>query len=82
MRRFQPLLNMLGSNITTLNGTMTPDSNKFNRDIGLELPWCWLSMLCANHPLGYNNSMHYPPVILLFTLCLLYYQESSTSVDP
>ncbi len=52
---------------------MTPDNNKFNRDIGLELPWCWLSMLCANHPLGYNNSMHYPPVILLFTLCLLYY---------
>ncbi len=28
---------------------MTPD-NKFNRNIGLELPGCWLSMLCANHP--------------------------------
>ncbi len=24
---------------------MTPDNNKFNRDIGLELPGCWLSML-------------------------------------
>ncbi len=26
---------------------MTPDNNKFNRDIGLELPGCWLSMLRA-----------------------------------
>ncbi len=31
---------------------MTPDNNKFNRDIGLELPGCWLSMLRANHPPG------------------------------
>ncbi len=28
---------------------------KFNRDIGLELPECWLSMLRANHPPGYNK---------------------------
>ncbi len=28
---------------------MTPD-NKFNRDIGLELPGCWLSMLRAKYP--------------------------------
>ena len=34
---------------------MTPDSNKFNRDIGLELPGCWLSMLHANHPPGHNK---------------------------
>ncbi len=34
---------------------MTPDNNKFNRDIGLELPGCWLSMLRANHPPGYNK---------------------------
>ncbi len=33
---------------------MTPD-NKFNRDISLELPGCWLSMLRANHPPGYNK---------------------------
>ncbi len=33
---------------------MTPD-NKFNRDIGLEIPGCWLSMLRANHPPGYNK---------------------------
>ena len=33
---------------------MTPN-NEFNRDIGLELPGCWLSMLCANHPPGYNK---------------------------
>ncbi len=26
-----------------------------NRDIGLELPGCWLSMLHANHPPGYNK---------------------------
>ncbi len=32
---------------------MTHDNNKFNRDIGLEV--CWLSMLCANHPPGYNR---------------------------
>ncbi len=44
---------------------MTPDNNKFNRDIGLELPRCWLSMLHANHPPGF----------LLFTLCLLYHNE-------
>ncbi len=31
---------------------MTPDNNTFNRDIGLELPRCWLSMLHANHPPG------------------------------
>ncbi len=29
--------------------------NNFNRDIGLELPECWLSMLHANHPSGYNK---------------------------
>ncbi len=29
--------------------------NKFNRDIGLELPGCWLSMLRANYPPGYNK---------------------------
>ncbi len=34
---------------------MTPDNHKFNRDIGLELPGCWLSMLCANHTPGYNK---------------------------
>ncbi len=34
---------------------MTPDHNKFNRNIGLELPGCWLSMLHANHPPGYNK---------------------------
>ncbi len=34
---------------------MTPDNNKFNRDIGLELPGCWLSMLRAYHPPGYNK---------------------------
>ena len=34
---------------------MTPDNNTFNRNIGLELPGCWLSMLCANHPPGYNK---------------------------
>ncbi len=34
---------------------MTPDNNKFNRDIGLELPGCWLSMLHANHLPGYNK---------------------------
>ena len=33
---------------------MIHDNNKFNRDIGLELPGCWLSMLRANHPSGYN----------------------------
>ncbi len=33
---------------------MTPDNNKFNRDIGLELPGCWLSMLRANHPPVYK----------------------------
>ncbi len=76
MRRFQSLLNMLGSSITPLNGKryvdrasknhelkikvalhiqMTPDNNKFNRDIGLEFSGCWLSMLCANHPPGYNK---------------------------
>ncbi len=31
---------------------ITPDNNKFNRDIGLELPGCWLSILRANHPPG------------------------------
>ncbi len=31
---------------------MTPDNNKFNRDIDLELLGCWLSMLYANHPPG------------------------------
>ncbi len=25
------------------------------RDLGLELPGCWLSMLHANHPSGYNK---------------------------
>ena len=34
---------------------MTPDNNKFNRDIGLELPGCWLSMLRANHPSIHNK---------------------------
>ncbi len=34
---------------------MSPDNNKFNRDIGVELPGCWLSMLRANHPPGYNK---------------------------
>ncbi len=34
---------------------MTPDNNKFNRDIGLELPGRWLSMLHAYHPPGYNK---------------------------
>ncbi len=34
---------------------MTPDNNKFKGDIGLEFPGCWLSMLCANHPPGYNK---------------------------
>ncbi len=34
---------------------MTPDNNKFNRDIGLELPGCWLSMLRAYHPPGCNK---------------------------
>ena len=33
---------------------MTPD-NKFNRDIGLELPRCWLFILRVNHPPGYNK---------------------------
>ncbi len=33
---------------------MTPD-NKVNRDIGLELPGCWLSMLRANHPSIHNK---------------------------
>ncbi len=33
---------------------MTPDNNTF-RDIGLELPGCWMSMLRANHPPGYNK---------------------------
>ncbi len=28
---------------------MTPDNNKFNRDISLELQGYWLSMLHANH---------------------------------
>ncbi len=28
---------------------------KINRDTGLELPGCWLSMLRANHPPGYNK---------------------------
>ncbi len=46
---------------------MTPDDNKFNRDIGLELPGCWLSMLCANHPPEYNIQYACPPEILLFT---------------
>ncbi len=34
---------------------ITPDNNKFNRDIGLELPGGWLSMLYANHPSRYNK---------------------------
>ncbi len=34
---------------------MTPDNNKFNRDISLELPGCRLSTLRANHPPGYNE---------------------------
>ncbi len=34
---------------------LTPDNKKFIRDIGLELPKCWLSMLHANHPPGYNK---------------------------
>ncbi len=34
---------------------MTPDNNKFNRGIGLELPGCWLSMLRVNHPPGHNK---------------------------
>ncbi len=29
---------------------MTPDNNKFKRDMSLERPGCWLSMLNANHP--------------------------------
>ena len=33
---------------------MTPD-NKFNRDIGLELPECWLSKLRANYLSRYNK---------------------------
>ncbi len=33
---------------------VTPD-NKFNRGIGLELPGCWLSTLCANHTSGNNK---------------------------
>ncbi len=36
---------------------MTPDNNKFNRDIGLETGR-WLSMLCANHHPGYNKQKH------------------------
>ncbi len=70
MRRFQPLLNMLGSSITlkweevtvvdrasknrelkikeALHIQMTPDNNKFNRDIGLELPGCWLHAACKS----------------------------------
>ncbi len=78
MRRFQSLLNMLGSSITpitweevrvvdrasknrelkikeALHMQMTHDNQKFNRDMGLELPGCWLSMLRANHPPGYNK---------------------------
>ncbi len=38
-----------------LHKQMTPDNNKFNRDIGLELPGCWLSMLHANHSPGHNK---------------------------
>ena len=34
---------------------MTPDPDKFNRDVGLELPGCWLSMLRVNNPSGYNK---------------------------
>ncbi len=39
---------------------MTPDNNRFNEDIGLELPGCWLpgywlSMLHASHPPGYSR---------------------------
>ncbi len=34
---------------------MTPDNNKLNRDIGLELPGCWLSMLHAYHPPRYSR---------------------------
>ncbi len=30
-------------------------NNKFYRDIGLELSGCWLSVLHANHPSGYNK---------------------------
>ncbi len=33
---------------------MTPDNNKFNRNIILELSGCSV-MLCANHPLGYKQ---------------------------
>ncbi len=60
---------------------MTPD-NKFNRDIGLELPGCWLSMLHANHPPGYNKQKVYPPEILLLKFCYYITTESSRSVDP
>ncbi len=51
---------------------MTPDNNKFNRDIGLELPGCWLSMLHANHPSGYmvkllnkgqNGNISFVPIV-------------------
>ncbi len=42
---------------------MTPHNKKFNRDIGLKFPGCWLSMLHVNHP----------PEILLFTM--YYYRE-------
>ncbi len=79
MRRFQPLLNMLGSNIIPLAKwkevrvvdratknhelkikeplckQMTHDNNKFNRDVGLEIPRCWLFMLRSYHPSGYNK---------------------------
>ena len=33
---------------------MTPD-NKFNGNISLELPGCWLSMLHANNPPEFNK---------------------------
>ena len=47
---------------------MTPYNNKFNRDIGLELPGCWLSMLCANHLIVSITSRNLAVYIVLFII--------------
>ena len=39
---------------------MTPDNNKFNKDIGSELLGWLLSMLHAYHPPGYNKQVSVP----------------------
>ena len=55
---------------------ITPDNNKFNRDIGLKLPGCWLSMLRANHLQDVIFSKHTQLCVYSITI------ESLTSVDP